>query len=212
MRIVEQSVTLEWITPDALTVIERAGRTCYKSEAGMTADSGSAFVRMIIERGHHSVLEHASASFRIICDRGVSHEIVRHRLASYSQESTRYCNYDTAGHSNQITVIQPPFQFDNEADGAIMGAHWFEACETAECAYLYLLRTGASPQLARSVLPTCVKTELVMTCNFREWRHFLKLRTSPKAHPQMQVIAGEIADQLVAECGPCFEGVATTEA
>jgi len=175
MKIVTPSVKIEAITPNPLELIERAGRTCYQSEP---RGDPEAFVRMLIRRGHESVLEHAAATFRIICDRGVSHELVRHRIASYSQESTRYCSY-----GDEITVIRPQ---------GIDGVEWLEAMYACEQAYLSMLRRGVSAQVARSVLPNSLKTEVVMTANFREWRHFLKLRTAPAAHPDMRLVAGLI--------------------
>lgn len=166
-----------------LQSIERAGRTCYKSETAITFNSAWAFVKRIIASGHESVIEHESISVRIICDRGVSHEIVRHRLASYSQESTRYCDY---GKEGEIQVIQPPGLSELEFGSLSV---WKHAMESAEAAYKTLRLHGVQPQIARSVLPNSLKTELVMTCNLREWRHFFKLRTAPAAHPQMREIA-----------------------
>lgn len=195
MRVVKQSVELKWATPDPEYVIECAGRTCYKGEDAITSGSAAKFVAMVLARGHESVIEHAAAGFRIVCDRGISHEIVRHRLCSYSQESTRYCTY---GSDEGISVIAPPDLRGHAADV------WREACRAAEQAYHELLRIGQPAQIARSVLPTCLKTELVMTCNFREWRHFLRLRWSPKAHPQMQEIARMIYKELVALAPACF--------
>lgn len=202
MRIVPQSVALEFITPDAAMLIERAGRTCYRSEDKITADSADKFVKMVMERGHESVIEHAYASFRVICDRGVSHEFVRHRIFSYSQESTRYCNYSKAKHDNQITTIQVPLVNPEMSMGV-----WTEANEMSERAYFKLLELGEPPEIARSVLMTDLKTELVGTANFREWRHFLRLRTSPKAHPQMREVAGMIGDILLRECRVVFADV-----
>ena len=165
-----------------LARIERAGRTCYKSEDRITDGSAEKFVRMIVKSGHESVLEHESVTVRIICDRGVSHEIVRHRLASYSQESTRYCNYGKAG---EVTFVRPCF-WDV---GSTAYDSWYIAMQFAEAAYLDLLKNGATPQQARSVLPNSLKTEIVMTANLREWRHFFRLRTSVAAHPQMRELA-----------------------
>lgn len=196
MKIVKQSAELVWVTPDAAKMIEAAGRTCYKSEDKITEDSSVKFVEMIAQRNHVSVLEHASASFRVVCDRGVSHEICRHRLASYSQESTRYCNYGKDKFGNEITLIEPP---DLKAPDR---ADWEFAVEMAEKSYLAMLGRGVSPQIARSVLPTCLKTELVWTANFREWKHILKLRTSAAAHPQMREVALIIGRKLHEIC-PC---------
>lgn len=163
--------------------IEAAGRTCYKSEDKITDDSAITFVKNIMKTGHESVIEHVNISVRIICDRGVSHEIVRHRIASYSQESTRYCNYCKDKFGSEITVIKPPSM---EAHAATA---WYLAMEYAEKAYNEMIANGTKPQIARSVLPNSLKTELVMTTNPRSWRNFFKLRTAPSAHPQIREIA-----------------------
>ena len=165
--------------------IEKCGRVCYKSEDRITDDSAEKFVAGIIQRGHEAVLEHASVTVKFICDRGVSHEIVRHRLASFCQESTRYCNYSSDKFGSEITVIRPCFTDENE-----MGFNrWKSICEAAERSYFMLLDFGWSPQEARAVLPNSLKTEVVMTANLREWRDFLKLRTDNAAHPQMREMA-----------------------
>lgn len=187
MKIIEPSITLETqATQEAiLKHIEKAGRVCYKSEDKIKEDSATKFVAGILGRGHESVIEHYSLTVRIVCDRGVTHEIVRHRLASYSQESTRYCNYTGDKFGNEITVIKPCFwKEDSEAF-----ANWKRAMFFAEDYYFRLIKNGATPQEARSVLPNSLKTEIVMTANLREWRHFLKLRTGAAAHPQMREIA-----------------------
>lgn len=189
MKIVKQSVELLWITPQAEKQVEIAGRTCYKSEDRMTKDSAGEFCRRMVNSGHHAMIEHASASFRIITDRGVSHEIVRHRIASFAQESTRYCNYSADKFGGEITVVEPPGLGENLWV-------WEAVCEEAEITYMSLLREGVSPQIARSVLPTCLKTEIVMTTNFREWRHFITLRRAKAAHPQIREIAEYVLSVL----------------
>ena len=168
-----------------LKSIEEAGRVCYKSEEKITEDSAEKFVAGIIKRGHEAVLEHEAIRVKFIVDRGVSHEIVRHRLAAYCQESTRYCNYSKGKFGEEITVIEPCF-WDKDSD---LMKDWRSAMRMAENHYLRLLHQGASPQEARSVLPNSLKTEVVMTANLREWRHFFKLRTAPAAHPQMREVA-----------------------
>jgi thymidylate synthase (FAD) len=170
---------------DILRKIEKCGRVCYKSEHKITEDSAETFVKNIIKRGHEAVLEHESLTVKFIVDRGVSHEIVRHRMASYCQESTRYCNYTKDDFNNEITVIKPFFL----TEGSIGWHHWRYSCEAAEKAYFDLLEWGCTPQEARSVLPNSLKTELVMTANLREWRHFLNLRCSKAAHPQIREVA-----------------------
>lgn len=174
-----------------LSLIELAGRTCYKSESKITEDSAEKFVRNILKRGHEAVIEHGSVTVRFTCDRGVSHEIVRHRLASYCQESTRYCNYSKDGFGGEITVIEP--SWCSEGDPAY--EVWKKACQRAELAYFDLMSIGCSPQESRSVLPNSLKTEVVMTANMHEWRHFLRLRTASAAHPDMR----EVAKMLLTE-------------
>ena len=228
MKIVNPSAELAAITNNPTRLIEEAGRTCYKSESSITAESAAAFVKMLIKRGHESVLEHASAAFRIVCDRGVSHELVRHRLASYSPESTRYCNYEKKG----LVCVKPSMVseeiigvYDIEWDLSSPNRAkcnnmpesnffypseilWFESCAFAEFYYNELIACGWSPQYARSVLPNCLKTEVVMTANFREWRHFLKLRCAPAAHPDMRVVANIIKGKLLEYCPEVFEDLA----
>lgn len=179
-------------TCDAISLLEYAGRTCYKSESKGNPES---FIRSIIKSGHESVIEHFSISVHIICDRGVSHEIVRHRLCSFSQESTRYCNY-----KGGVTFVIPPWvsiesgeygweDYFKRIEESPTFLDWMLALLNTEQSYIELLNQGWSPQQARSVLPNSLKTELVMTCNLREWRHFFKLRTTNAAHPQMREIA-----------------------
>lgn len=190
--IIENEVNGEII----LKNLERAGRTCYKSEDKINEDSAKIFVKKIIEMGHETILEHEKITVRIICDRGVTHEIVRHRIASYSQESTRYCNYGSGKFGGEITVIEPLFwNSGGEADKA-KRAVWETAMKNAEHDYIKLINLGAAPQEARSVLPNSLKTEIVVTMNLREWRHFFRLRCSPKAHPQMREIAMPLLAQF----------------
>ena len=186
--------------------IEQCGRVCYKSEDKITEgsdDSAERFVQNLIKRGHESALEHYSFSVRFVCDRGVSHEIVRHRLASYSQESTRYCNYSSGKFNSEIAVIKPCFLVEN-TEGYEM---WKNACERAEEAYFNLLDWGCSPQEARAVLPNSLKTEIVMTANIREWRHFLKLRTATDAHPQMRELTVPLLLELQEKVPVLFDDI-----
>lgn len=165
--------------------LEKCGRVCYKSEDKITDESCDKFLKGIIKRGHEAVIEHYSITLKFICDRGVTHEIVRHRLASYCQESTRYCNYTNDKFGNEITVIKPCFYEEGSREYFI----WERSMEATEKAYFDLLDCGSTPQQARDVLPNSLKTELVMTANIREWRHFLKMRCDKVAHPQMIEVA-----------------------
>lgn len=176
--------------------IEEIGRVCYKSEGNILKDGESAkkFVRTMISSGHESVLEHSSLSVMFTVDRGVTHELVRHRIMSFSQESTRYCNYSCDKFDNEITVILPCF-FDTgmgTASNSLVYQSWKHSCEVAESEYFNLLSMGASPQQARSVLPTSTKADIALTGNYREWRHFFKLRAcgvTGAPHPQMKEVA-----------------------
>lgn len=165
-------------------LLERAARTCYKSEDRIEDGSAEALLSRLVKIGHESVLEHASISVRIVCDRGVTHELVRHRLCSFSQESTRYANYSKDKFGSEITVIRPCFW----EPGSREYGQWETAMEQAEKAYLELLSTGAKAQEARSVLPNSLKADIIMTANIREWRHIFKLRCSKASHPQMRQI------------------------
>lgn len=186
-----------------LKKIERAGRTCYKSEEKITNDSAPVFIKKwAIDYGHEAMLEHASITVRIVCDRGVSHEIVRHRIASYAQESTRYCNYSKDKFGNELTFIKPCW-FTSNICGTYKSKNDIEVLDISKAEHLWLshmlrcesnyleLTTsfGWLPQEARSVLPNSLKTEIVVTMNCREWRHFFSLRDDSHAHPQMREIA-----------------------
>ena len=186
-----------------LKKIEECGRVCYKSEGRICDGSAEKFVANIIKRGHEAVLEHVSVTVKFVVDRGVSHEIVRHRLASYCQESTRYCNYSKDEFGTEITVIKPLF-LEEGTDGWI---HWVKACDAAEEAYFKMLEWGCTPQEARAVLPNSLKTEVVMTANLREWRTFLKLRTTDAAHPQMREVARPLLDYFKSVIPVVFDDI-----
>ncbi|MDT8719389.1 FAD-dependent thymidylate synthase [Clostridium sp. 19966] len=181
---------------EVLKQIEKVGRTCYKSEDRITDESAHKFVASLIKHGHEAVIEHNSITVRFICDRGVSHEIVRHRLASFAQESTRYCNYNNDKFGKEINVIsiEDGIKLDTkmkELTPEIINEildEWTKAMEDAERHYMKMIELGATAQIARAVLPNSLKTEIVVTMNLREWRHFFKLRTELAAHPQMREI------------------------
>lgn len=205
MKIVKPQVIIESNIDgkELLLQIERAGRTSYKSEANITEGSAEKFISSIIKRGHESVIEHGSITVRFICDRGVSHEIVRHRLASYTQESTRYVNYSKDKYGSEVAFVKPYFFGQNwEVDDA-----WKEAMKKAEESYMLMLGLGMTPEAARSVLPNSVKTEIVMTANPREWRHFLKLRGSKAAHPDIRFLARDLCKQFQARFPVLFDDI-----
>lgn len=185
--------------------IEYAGRICYKSDNLITDESSKKFIKMLIERGHESVLEHEKLSILFVCDRGVSHELVRHRIASFSQESTRYCNYTKDKFDNQITYILPPW-IKNIQEGIYTkylpktfeeSTYWFNTLIDIERAYNSLINQFKwQPQQARSILPNSLKTEIIVTANFREWRTILKQRTAIVAHPQIRELMCPLLDEL----------------
>ena len=198
MKIINASYKIESPIDGAeiLKRIEKAGRTCYKSEDRITEESAKSFVRMLIERGHESVLEHESITVRFVCDSGISHEIVRHRIASFSQESQRYVRYN-----GDIEFINP------RMPNAKAYEAWRELCERAEETYRELLSYDVQPQQARAVLPNSTKTEIVMTANLREWRHFLKLRTAKAAHPQMRELTVPLLKELQERLPVVFDDI-----
>ena len=191
---------------EELKHIEEIGRVCYKSEGKITEDGESAkkFVKMLIDRGHEAMIEHSSLSVKFVVDRGVSHELVRHRIASFAQESTRYVNYSLEKFGNEINVIDirngidldnKMKNMDSDTISAIMG-EWCLAMEDAEKHYMKMIELGATPQIARSVLPNSTKTEITISANYREWRNFFKLRVPNTAHPQMREVTIPLLKEL----------------
>lgn len=201
MQIIEQSVTLENITPNAELLIEKSARCCYKSEDRIQEGSAEKLIRNCIKRGHESILEHASATFKIVTDRGMLAELTRHRLASFSVESSRYCNY-----KDGISVVKPPFA-ELYPDKPVWEQEllWETACQHAEESYAELIKHGCRPEVARSVLPQSLAVTMFMSANLREWRTVLKLRTAKAAHPQMRDLAGKMLVILHKEVPAVFE-------
>ena len=222
-----------------LEEIERAARVCYKSEDKYEdqGESAKKLIRKLIGNGHEAMLEHSSLSVKFICDRGVSHELVRHRMASFAQESTRYCNYSKDKFGHEITVIIPPWinekylPKDDEAveltKMLLLGPNteaakyrlnrmsteervaliWWASCFEDEAGYFVMLDEGFTPQQARCILPNSLKTEIVVTANYREWRHILKLRTDPSAHPQMRELMVPLLNELTDRIGVIFDDI-----
>lgn len=191
---------------DELTIlkkIEACGRVCYKSENLTTDDSCYKFVEKIIARGHEAVLEHVNITCKFICDRGVMAELTRHRIASFCVESSRYCNYSKDKFSNNISVVRP----QSIKQGTEEEQLWKKACEFSEKTYMQMLKIGVSPEIARSVLPTCLKTEIVMTANLRQWRNVLKLRTSNAAHPDMRFIMNSLLCTFKSKLPTIFQDI-----
>lgn len=187
MKIVKQSVQLEHITPDAMKLIEAAGRVCYASSDKITEDSADKFVAGIISRQHLSVAEHCSASFRIITNRGILGELTRHRTGiAFSVQSSRYCDLSNGKFGGEISFIEP-FDLPEYARSC-----FHHACTTAEQSYQLMRKDGCKPEQARDCLPMALATELVVTANFREWLHILDLRLAKAAHPQIRKLCMDI--------------------
>ena len=202
---------------EELQMIEKIGRVCYKSEDLIMEDGESAkrFVAMLIKNGHEAMLEHSNLSVKFIVDRGISHELVRHRIASFAQESTRYCNYakDKFGSECNFIDITPGIKLDNKmksmetSEIALVLEEWEKAMEDAERHYMKMLELGATPQIARSVLPNSTKTEITVSANYREWRNFFKLRIPKTAHPQMREVTIPLLKELKEKIPVIFDDI-----
>lgn len=223
MRIVDAGYKI--LTPiseggvDELKLIEQIGRVCYKSEDKITEDGESAkgFVARLIKAGHEAMLEHSTLSVMFTVDRGVSHEMVRHRIASFAQESTRYCNYANNKFGNEISVvginngIEIEGKVTNKLDKEDIIIEWYKAMEDADRHYSNLIAMGASPQIARSVLPNSTKTNITITANYREWRNIFKLRIPKSAHPQIREVMIPLCKELKQRIPVIFDDIEINE-
>lgn len=207
MKIVKPSFEILGYTPDMTKLIERGIRTAYKSEDKIEEGSDVEIISRIKNYKHESTLEHGSITVHFVTDRGVTHELVRHRLSSFTQESTRYCNYGKDKFDNQVSFIEPFFYVGRDN----LYEMWHEHCEEAEQSYLKMLEAGAKPQEARSVLPNSLKTEIVVTANAREWRHIMNLRTARDAHPQIRQIMCPLLVRFREMWPILFDDVGNTE-
>lgn len=206
---------------EELKHIEKIGRVCYKSEGKITEDGESArkFVKMLIDRGHEAMIEHSSLSIKFTVDRGVSHELVRHRIASFAQESTRYVNYSLDKFGNEINMIdlEPGMILDGKMKNmtsqelTAIYQEWISSMYDAEKHYMKMMELGATPQIARSVLPNSTKTEITITANYREWRNFFKLRIPSTAHPQMREVTIPLLKELKTRLPIIFDDIETEE-
>lgn len=224
-QIMSPDISHPYIVQDIYSHLEAVGRVCYKGKYQITDGGSEEFIKRLIANQHTAMLEHAGMTVVFTVDRGISHELVRHRIASFAQESTRYCNYSKDKFGNEITVVEPVFFKDisedakqtvrEVMDGEPVGrsemfedgisdviqqyANWYSSCRKAEKNYFRMLKNGATSEQARDILPTSLKTEIVVTANFREWRHIFDLRAAGitgKPHPQMR----EVMVPLLKEC------------
>lgn len=203
MKIIKPSVELIWITPNAEKIVEMAGRLCYKSEPSITENSYISFIKNLIKNKHESVLEHAVACMKFITTRDATHQLVRHRLCSYSEMSQRYCNFSKEKFGSEIDIIQPE-DIDELRDKNSYD-NWYNSCKTSEFHYMNLLDNNINPEVARAVLPNCIKTEIVCTANFRQWRHMFKIRRHSSADKPIRLIMNLAFDILYKECPTVFE-------
>ena len=212
MKVIQASYEILTDLSDPIKIlkdIERAGRVCYKSENNITDDSCIMFCKNIINRGHEAVIEHSQLSVRFTVDRAIANELVRHRLASYCQESSRYCNYSKDKFYNEIKVIEPEELLPRSSTDYNI---WWMSCKNAEEAYMAMISNGVKPEIARSVLPLSTATEIIMTANIREWRNVLKLRSSHnmRAHPQMRSICDCLLEELKSKIPVLFDDICTS--
>lgn len=208
MKVIQQSYEILTDLSDPISTIlkpiEMAGRVCYKSENNITDDSCITFCRNILGRGHEAVIEHSQLSVRFTVDRAIANELVRHRIASYCQESTRYINYSKEKFGNEIKVIEPEDLLPRDSTNYNI---WWTSCKNAEDAYMTMLSNDVKPEIARNVLPLSTATEIIMTANIREWRSVMKLRTSSRAHPQMRSIMRSLLDELKQKIPVLFDDI-----
>ena len=201
MKLIKQSHEILYYNPKAIEIIERCARTCYKSEDKITENSAKKFVQMLLDKKHHAMIEFSDIIVKFITNRGVSHELVRHRLCSFAQESTRYVNYN----SSDMEFIKPVWLHESYEDEKQMQQNvneikakwqWAAVMSKAEQAYNELINFGWRPEQAREILPNSIKTEIIIKANIREWRHILTLRTSKQSHPQMRALMIPLVKEL----------------
>ena len=185
MKLIEPSIEVQSFNGEQIMKnIEQACRTCYRSEDKISNESYKTLLKNCITRGHESVMEHEKITVRMVCDIGVYKDLTRHRIASFSIESTRYCNYGKDKFDNEIKFIKP-CNIDEDSD---LYAFWEHTMRRIEMNYLYMAEHGATPDQMRMILPHSTAAEVCMTANIREWRHILDLRTKKMTHPSIRQI------------------------
>ena len=207
VKVIQQSYEILTDLSDSTKIlkdIERVGRVCYKSESNITQDSYIKFCKMLRDRGHEAMIEHSQLSVKFIVNRAIANEIVRHRLFSFAQASTRYINYSKDKFGNEIKVIEPEELLPSNSS---VYQFWYNSCKNAEDAYMALLYDNVKPEIARDVLPLSTATEIVVTGNIREWRHFFKLRCDSKAHPQLVSISRKLLNDLKLKIPVLFDDI-----
>lgn len=204
MKIIEPKIEVEKFDgKKVMKRIERACRTCYRSEGSITEDSYKTLLKNCITRGHESVLEHEKITIRMICDLGVYKDLTRHRIASFSVESTRYCNYGKDKFDNELKFIKPC----NIEENSSLYDKWLNSLEIIEKNYLDMSNEGAKADQLRMILPHSIAAEVTMTANIREWKHILALRTTNHAHPAIQQLLIPLLLLFKKEMPEIFEDV-----
>lgn len=191
--------------------IERAARSCYKSEDKITEESATDFIARLLKKGHEAMIEHSYLSVNFIVNRGFTHECVRHRLAAFAQESTRYCNYSKGKFGTELSILKPRYIDKLEVDNIEAFQVWQETMLYLEKQYIKMATKkedgglGISPQIARDILPIGVKAEITVSCNLREWRHIFKMRTHQTAHPIMHELMRPLCEELKTKIPVLFD-------
>lgn len=204
MKIIEPTIEVEDVDyKNIMKILERACRTCYRSEGKITEESYKALLKNCITRGHESILEHEKITIRMICDVGVYKDLTRHRIASFSIESTRYCNYGKDKFDNQIKFIKPV----NMDEGTELYQKWYDTCEVIEKNYLEMANLGAEPDQLRMLLPHSTAALVTMTANIREWKHILELRCTKHAHPAIRQLLIPLLLKFKKEMPEIFENI-----
>ena len=183
MKIIEPEIIIDnFDSVQIMQNLERACRTCYRSEDKITDESYKTLLKNCINRGHESILEHEKITIRMVCDIGVYKDLTRHRHASFSIESTRYCNYGKDKFDNEIKFIRPC----NIDENTLPYQYWKDALITIEHNYIMMGNCGCTPDQMRMILPHSTAALVTMTANIREWKHILELRASKHTHPSVQ--------------------------
>ena len=209
VRVIEPSV--EIFTPlngnEILKHLERCARNCYKSEDKIMDESAPKMIKKLIDLGHEAMIEHFSISLKIIADTGVLKDITRHRLVSFAVESTRYCLYAKDKFGNEISVMKPVHIPEGSPEYEV----WLNCMKDIEKAYLKMAELGCKADACRMVLPHSTKAEIIMTANLREWRHVLRLRTAPAAHPTVQQIMKMVLREFKKNIPVVFDDIPLAE-
>lgn len=204
MKIIEPTMQVEKVDyKQIMKNLERACRTCYRSEGKITEESYKTLLKNCINRGHESILEHEKVTIRMVCDIGVYKDLTRHRIASFSIESTRYCNYGKDKFDNEIKFIKPV----NMEEGTELYNRWYSTCKTIEENYIEMSKLEATPDQLRMLLPHSTAAEVTMTANIREWKHIFSLRCTKHTHPAVEQLMIPLLLKFKKEMPEIFDNI-----